>query len=258
MDSFTFNKIAGAVLAALLIGFLVIEVSHMLYPSPRHAAHVEEMGYPVAAAHAEDGHADAEPEPEPDLGTMLAEANPTRGEAAVRTCTSCHSFNEGGPNGTGPNLWGVVGRPVASHEGFGYSRAMQAFGGNWTYERLFDYLQHPRDTVPGTTMSFAGVRRDSQRADILAYLRTLSNDPVPFPAPAPAVEEAADPGEDAMHEAGEAMEGAAEDTMDAADEAAEDAMDHGEDMMDEAAAEDMGEAAEDAADDAMGEGETTE
>ncbi len=252
MDGFTFNKIAGAVLGAALIGFLIIEVSHALYPNPRHETHVAQMGYPVADAHAsEDGHGGGTvEEAAPDLGTLLATADPTRGEAAVRACASCHTFDEGGANRVGPNLWGIVGRAVASHEGFGYSNAMQAHGGNWTFERLNEFLQSPRNAVPGTTMSFAGLRREGQRADVLAYLRTLSSNPVDFPAPATAA-----PAEDhgaAMDDATEAMEDAAEEAADVA----EDAMDDAADMVEgagEAAAEDADEAmdaVEDAADEA--------
>lgn len=253
MDGFTFNKIAGAVLGAALIGFLIIEVSHLLYPNPRHEVHVAQMGYPVADAHAtEDGHGGGEATVEegPDLATLLAAADPSRGEGGARACASCHTFVEGGANGTGPNLWNIVGRPVASHEGFTrYSSALQEYGGNWTFERLDAFLQSPRNTVPGTGMSFGGIRRDTQRADMLAYLRTLSNNPEPLPTAAPAAAPAEEDHSAPMEDHGAAMDEA----TDAADDAVTNGADAAEGAMDDAAdmAEDAGEAVAGEADAAM-------
>ncbi len=96
---------------------------------------------------------------------------------------ACHSFEKGGPNKVGPDLYGVVERPKGSHEGFNYSAAMKAKGGNWTYEDLDHFIHGPKAFVQGTIMAFAGVPSGAERADILAYLRTLSDKPVDFPKP---------------------------------------------------------------------------
>lgn len=117
-----------------------------------------------------------------DLGTLLASADPAVGKDKARVCTSCHDFANGGQNRIGPNLWGVVGRDVASHGGFAYSPAMNAEQGTWTYQLLFDYLASPARTVPGTKMSFAGMRRPEDRAAVIKYLTTLGSAP-PMPAP---------------------------------------------------------------------------
>ncbi len=109
------------------------------------------------------------------------------GERRSAICASCHNFEKGGPNGTGPNLYGVVGRAVAGHEGFNYTSALQEFGGEWTYERLDGYLTNSQEYVPGTAM-VQRFPREEQRADILAYLGSLADNPVPFPEPAPAEE----------------------------------------------------------------------
>lgn len=118
-----------------------------------------------------------------DLGTLLATADPNAGKAKMQLCASCHDFTQGGPNRIGPNLWGVVGRGVASHAGFAYSPAMKAHGGTWSYEDLFEFLASPGRDVPGTKMSFAGLRRPEDRAALIRYLATLGNGAPPLPKP---------------------------------------------------------------------------
>lgn len=120
--------------------------------------------------------------PPPDLGTLLASADAGAGQQKARVCTSCHDFQQGGPNRIGPNLWGVVGRDVASHGGFAYSPAMAAYPGDWSYDALFAYLGSPARAIPGNKMSFAGLRRPEDRAAVIKYLATLGNAPPP-PAP---------------------------------------------------------------------------
>ncbi|HEX3651918.1 MAG TPA: cytochrome c family protein, partial [Rhizomicrobium sp.] len=93
----------------------------------------------------------------------------------------CHTFDKGGQNRVGPNLWGVVGRERASEQGFNYTAAMKSHPGKWTFEELDKFLTNPRQDIPGTAMTFAGIQRDNQRADVIAYLRTLSDNPVPLP-----------------------------------------------------------------------------
>ena len=98
-----------------------------------------------------------------------------------RNALACHTFNKGGPNRVGPNLWGLVNRPKASEAGFNYSAAMKGKGGEWTYDDLNKYLANPKAFVPGTNMQFAGLNRGSERADLINYLHTLADNPVPLP-----------------------------------------------------------------------------
>ena len=125
----------------------------------------------------------AAPAPQLDLATLLATADVEKGRQTARVCTSCHTFDQSGQDRTGPGLWGVVGRDVASHGSFAYSSAIAAQTGSWTYERLDHYLTNPAKAVPGTKMAFAGLRRAEDRANVIAFLSTLSASPVPFPKP---------------------------------------------------------------------------
>jgi len=122
----------------------------------------------------------AAPEPKLDLGTLLAAADAAKGRQTAQVCTSCHSFDQG-QDRIGPSLWGVVGRGVASDKAYSYSSAFAAQTGSWTYERLDHYLTNPAKAVPGNKMGFAGLRKAEDRANVLAFLRTLSASPVPFP-----------------------------------------------------------------------------
>jgi cytochrome c len=115
-----------------------------------------------------------------DIKKMIAAGDPKKGENDSRACHACHDFKKGGPNRVGPNLWGVVGRPVASHEGFNYSDALKNLGGKWTYEKLWHFIHGPREYVKGTRMTFSGIKDPKKRADLLAWLREQSDSPLPL------------------------------------------------------------------------------
>lgn len=181
------NKIAAGVLVPMLLVVALNVFSGIIYTPKKPAV----AGYdlPQPAPVAEPGAADQATQAEP-LPIRLASADATKGQAAAKKCLACHIFDKGGPNKIGPNLYGVVGRPKGSHEGFSYSGAMKGKGGEWSYDNLDQFLANPKGYVTGTIMAFAGVQNPKERADILAFLRTLSDSPVPFPeaaaAPAPA------------------------------------------------------------------------
>ena len=206
MDSFELNKIMGAVLGTLLFVMGAGFVAEAIY----HPIEGRGPGYALPEPEAaEGGEVVAEAEAEVPLGVLLASASAERGATAAKKCQSCHNFGEGEPNKQGPGLYGVVGRLEGSHEGFAYSEALMAHnaaGDIWTYENLNHFLTKPADYAPGTKMNFAGIRTAEERADILAYLQTLSADPVPFPAadvaPAEGGEETADPAAPAAEAAG--------------------------------------------------------
>ncbi len=177
-DPLFVNKVAAAVLTAGLIAMTAGFLSNLIFSD--HEA--GELAFNIEVP--DDGTeavAEAEPAgPEPILD-MLASADVAAGEKLIKKCTSCHSFDEGGPNKVGPGLYDIVGRAVASHEGFNYSSAMAEHGGDWSYESLNEFLYKPKDYISGTKMSFNGLSKASDRADLVAYLRTLSGSPVPLP-----------------------------------------------------------------------------
>lgn len=176
------NKLLAGVLTAGIIAVGAGVIAGILY----HPAGLEENAFNVIEAGAEGGETveTANAPVETPIEMLLASADPAAGEAITRQCTACHVFQEGGDNRIGPGLWNVVGSDIASHAGFSYSDALQGKEGNWTYEALNGFLAAPREWAPGTAMSYAGVRDDQDRANLIAYLRTLSNDPVPLPEPA--------------------------------------------------------------------------
>jgi cytochrome c len=176
------NKIAGAILTAGIIGVGSAVLSGIIY----HPHELEEPVYVVAPAEGEataeaGGDAAAEGEEQP-IGPLLAAASVEEGEKAAKKCAACHSFEQGGANKVGPGLWGVVNRPIASHEGFSYSEALSGKSGEvWDYEHLNAFLTNPKSYAPGTKMSFAGIKKPEERAAVIAYLRSLADQPAPLP-----------------------------------------------------------------------------
>lgn len=183
-DPLFFNKLAGAGLSALLIFFGLPQLAAALRGGHHGGHHAEGHPfpqYPVAYA----TETASEEGPKADFATLLASADPAGGERKAALCKSCHTFEKGGANGTGPNLWGVVGRAVAGHAGFKYSPALQAAGGVWDFERLQAYLENSQTFMPGTAM-VQKFPNPEHRAQIVAYLNTLSDAPLPLPVPAAA------------------------------------------------------------------------
>lgn len=167
MDTMTTTKIAAALCGALLVFLLGKWVAEELY-------HVGGHGEQAYVIEVETDSGGASDEPEVSFEELMAAADIDKGARVFKKCTACHKL-EAGANGTGPYLYGVVDRPIAAADGFGYSSAMAELGGEWTEQRLYDFLLKPNSFVPGTTMSFAGLKKQADRIDVIAYLDSLDN-----------------------------------------------------------------------------------
>ena len=178
MGGLEWNKIFAAILVAGILGLGTSILAEMVVEPE----HLEKNVYAIEVA---DGAPSSETQVaaqtiEPVI-PLLDGADVAHGEALSKVCTSCHSFEKGGPNKVGPNLWGVVGGPHAHKDDYAYSDAMKAFPGKWDYESLNEFLRKPTQYVPGTKMGFAGFKKVKDRADVIAWLRTQSDNPVPLP-----------------------------------------------------------------------------
>jgi cytochrome c len=196
-----FNTIAGWVLGAGIVALGAAIVTGEMFEGER----PEKMGYPIEGVEVEGAGA---AEAEQPIAAYLASADPAKGEQVFKKCGACHNATAGGPNGLGPNLWGVVGKPVAHLGGaFPYSDALKSHGGTWDWESLNHWLTSPKAFAPGTKMTFAGLSKPEDRANLIAWLNTQgSNLPLPPPPstagnPAEAAAEAA--GQPAAAEKGE-------------------------------------------------------
>lgn len=215
MDSFEMSKIAGAVLAALLLivgsnviigartagspgqpanGYRLSTDTATAEAAPAEADPAKKAEAPEAAAPVKDGAAPAAvPAPAKDAAAggfdaksvvaQLASAKADDGAAVFKKCAACHVVKKDAPSGAAPNLWGIVNRPKAAQADFAakYSDAIKAKGGEWTYENLALFLHQPKGYIAGTKMAFAGIKDPAEIANVIAYLRTLADAPAPLP-----------------------------------------------------------------------------
>jgi cytochrome c len=181
MDSFELNKILGAILGTCLVLLSTSFVAGAIFAPVM----PEKPGYAIAVKEtAEGGGKEAAAAPSEPIEKLLQTASVEKGEVAAKKCGACHTFEKGGPNRVGPNLYGIVGDKKGEGRGFNFSAAMKAKGGTWTFEDLNQFINNPKGFVPGTAMGFAGIQKDSERADVIDYLHTLSESPVPLPTAA--------------------------------------------------------------------------
>ncbi len=162
MNTMEITKFVGAICGSLLIFLLLQTAAHAIYNTASETVAFEVEGVDTGGSGGEDAQEDV------DVAALVAAADAAKGETVFRKCAACHKLD--GAEGVGPHLNGVVGRPVASIDGFSYSDAMAAHGGDWTPEEIFAFLANPKREVPGTKMSFAGLPKPEDRANVIAYL----------------------------------------------------------------------------------------
>ena len=229
MGELGLNKIFGALLAVGLVVLGLKEVSTIVFGGGHHHHHEYESlnawaesnfkGYRVDIA--ETGGAGEVIEEIYDLGALILGADLARGERSFKAkCASCHTIDQGGANGTGPNLYATMGAAKQSHSGFNYSGALGNTEGDWSWERMDAWLENPSSYARGTSMAFAGLKRDDERASVLAYLASYSPDAPAAPEPLPEVVEEGD-AEEAAGELAETDETVIEGAVDTAGDAAE-------------------------------------
>lgn len=185
MDSLAFNKISAAVLVALIASYISGYAPRVLMPDQKLGKPIYPTDIPdvIETSSASPAKKGAEP-----ISALLASADIEAGKKVAKKCVQCHTFEQGGANKVGPNLWDILGKKIAHLSNFAYSSAFQKHGGTWGYEDLNKYLYKPRAFMPGTKMAFVGLSSVQDRANIIAYLRSLSSSPLPLP-PAPKKEE---------------------------------------------------------------------
>ncbi|HEX2447294.1 MAG TPA: c-type cytochrome, partial [Methyloceanibacter sp.] len=179
MKYYRLNQIAMAVLGALLLFFGARTLINIAYEEHE----PEKPGYEVSGSEEHPGGTETKPGGGDELATLLASADPTRGADVYKKCAICHNVDKGGPNMIGPNLYGVLGRKIASHEGYEYSEPLKAKSSeDWTYENVNHMIENPNAFAPGTKMAlFPGLPDAKQRADVIVFLRSKNDNPPPLP-----------------------------------------------------------------------------
>ena len=182
MDSFELNKIIAAVLLTALIVIGIGKFTNILFhvEKPKESAYKIE-GLETVTTSVSSASSEAKVVEAVDIKQLLTMGDLAHGEKVFKKCSACHQIASGGKNMIGPNLWGVIGRTAGSVSDYKYSKAMVAYGKEWTYEEMNSYLIKPQAYVKGTKMAFAGLRKEKDRASVILFMNSKSSSPKPLP-----------------------------------------------------------------------------
>ena len=177
MDGFELNKIIAAILATVVVVFGINKVTDIIFTpdKPQQSAYKVEKIEPTLASASSDGKAAV------GISELLAMGTVEHGEKVFKRCSACHMIAAGGKNMIGPNLWGVIGRTAGSVNDYKYSKAMVAYGKEWSFEEMNSYLIKPQAYIKGTKMAFAGLRKEKDRASVILYMNSKGDNPKPLP-----------------------------------------------------------------------------
>ncbi len=233
MSDLELNKVAAGVLIGGLIAMAVGTVANVLY---KPEIDPEKRGYSIEVAEDTGGDAGGVAEEVIDIATLLAAADAENGKKVAKKCLSCHTFEKGGAHKTGPNLYNIIGDKFASSDDFKYSKAFYALNGGWDYGNLFEFLRKPKKYVKGTKMSFAGIKKPEDIADLLLYMRQQGDNQPPLPeVKVPEVEVPTEENQEAeaLDESAKAVVEEIEDVAEEAEELVEDATEEIRDIVGE-------------------------
>ena len=179
MDSFELNKIIAAVLMVALLVIGIGKLSNIIF----HVEKPEKPGYVVELEQSTTVSVSTEKSEDEkvDIAALMALGDVTSGEKIFKKCAACHSINKGGKNNIGPALYNVVGRKIGGVDGYKYSKALAAYGKDWSFEELNGFLIKPAKWIKGTKMAYAGLRKEKDRASVIKYLNQNSDSPLPLP-----------------------------------------------------------------------------
>jgi len=181
MDSFEINKIIAAILLTALIIIGIGKFADVLF----HIDKPKETAYKVEGLETVENSTSSSSETQKEvivnIKELLAAGDMAHGEKVFKKCSACHMIVSDGKNMIGPNLWGVIGRTAGSVSDYKYSKAMIAYGKEWTFEEMNAYLIKPQAYIKGTKMAFAGLRKEKDRASVILYMNSKSSSPKPLP-----------------------------------------------------------------------------
>lgn len=183
MSAFDFNKIIAAIIIAIIVVVIIDKVGNIIINPDKNK--LQETAYKIDITKSDDNLAVSKALTDniaiDSISGLLASSSLENGEKIYKKCGSCHNYKKDSKSKIGPSLWNIINQPKGNATGFAYSKALIEFGGNWNYEELNNFLYNPKEYIKGTKMNFVGLKKNQDRADLILWLRQLSDNPIPLP-----------------------------------------------------------------------------